>query len=404
MPDGSAGLLPGTGTLPGPMAAATLRGAEPGRRKAPRDLRLDVLRGACLVMIFINHVPGNDFEAWTSRNFGFSDAAEGFVMISGIAAGLAYSADFRAPMRLWHGLTRIWKRCWTLYLVQMLVTLAALAAVALAVKATGDSRILFENQMGWLWQRPLETLIALPLLLHQFDYLNILPLYILLLLASPVAMIGGWRWPWLVWAGAFAMWALFGITRTSLPLWPMEGNWFFNPMSWQVVFVTGLLIGIAQKDGRRLVPVRWWLQGLAGGYLVFSLVTVLWLDFSRGVGSTLWYLKDTVGFPWLFTDFDKSFLTAPRLLHILALTYVLSSFGWVRRVCGSRLLYPLAVLGRHALPVFAFGSVMAIGLQGLRHGLERDIALDGLLIGTGLALQFALAFAREHWPKPAAAR
>lgn len=401
MPDGSSGLArpslahgPAEGVAPPAPRDA-------GRTKAPRDLRLDVLRGLCLVTIFINHVPDNDFEAWTHRNFGFSDAAEGFVMISGIAAGLAYSSDFRAPMRLWQGLTRIWKRCWTLYLVQMLVTVAALAAAALAVRVTGDMRILFENQMGWLWHHPLETLIALPLLLHQFDYLNILPLYILLLLASPLALIGAWRAPWLTFGLSVAIWAGFGIPRIAPQLWPMGGNWFFNPFSWQVIFVTGLIIGVASKDGRRFVPVRLSLQLLSGGFLLFALVTTQWLDFSRGVGSTLWFLKDKVGVPWLFTDFDKSFLTAPRLLHILALTYFLSSLAIVRRICDSRLLHPLAVLGRHALPVFAFGSIMAIGLQGLRHSTERDVLLDGLLIGTGLALQFAFAFAQEHWPKPA---
>lgn len=70
-----------------------------------RDPRLDVLRGMALVMIFINHVPGNFWEDWTSRNFGFSDAAEGFVLMAGISAGLAYSTGFRVrwPGRAWPG-------------------------------------------------------------------------------------------------------------------------------------------------------------------------------------------------------------------------------------------------------------------------------------------------------------
>ena len=71
--------------------------ADPGHARTARDPRLDVLRGLCLVMIFINHVPGNALEVLTTRNFGFSDAAEGFVMMSGIAAGIAYGPDFRAP-------------------------------------------------------------------------------------------------------------------------------------------------------------------------------------------------------------------------------------------------------------------------------------------------------------------
>ena len=55
-----------------------------------RDSRLDVLRALALITIFINHVPGNPYEMFTSRNFGFSDATEAFVLISGIAVGLAY--------------------------------------------------------------------------------------------------------------------------------------------------------------------------------------------------------------------------------------------------------------------------------------------------------------------------
>ncbi|WP_411195703.1 OpgC domain-containing protein, partial [Rhizobium sp.] len=57
-----------------------------------RDTRLDVLRGVALIMIFINHVPGQIFEYVTTKNFGFSDAAEAFVLISGIAVGLAYGS------------------------------------------------------------------------------------------------------------------------------------------------------------------------------------------------------------------------------------------------------------------------------------------------------------------------
>ena len=67
---------------------------EPDMTQAPltgRDPRLDFFRGLCLAMIFINHVPGQIYETFTSRNFGFTDAAEGFVFMSGAAAGLAYS-------------------------------------------------------------------------------------------------------------------------------------------------------------------------------------------------------------------------------------------------------------------------------------------------------------------------
>jgi len=47
--------------------------------KPERDTRIDVLRALALLTIYIDHVPGTLFEHWTYKNFGFSDAAEGFV-------------------------------------------------------------------------------------------------------------------------------------------------------------------------------------------------------------------------------------------------------------------------------------------------------------------------------------
>jgi hypothetical protein len=55
-----------------------------------RDLRLDLYRGLGLWMIFLDHIP-DDVVGWlTLRNYGFSDAAEFFVFISGYLAGYIY--------------------------------------------------------------------------------------------------------------------------------------------------------------------------------------------------------------------------------------------------------------------------------------------------------------------------
>jgi len=64
--------------------------AEPGQR----DLRLDFFRGLSLLMIFIDHIPGNFLSHLTLHSIAFSDAAEVFVFISGYAAALAYGRLF----------------------------------------------------------------------------------------------------------------------------------------------------------------------------------------------------------------------------------------------------------------------------------------------------------------------
>ncbi len=371
----------------------------PVRVKSPRDPRLDVFRGLCLVMIFINHMPKNVFENYTSRNFGFSDAAEGFVLMSGIAAGLAYSLDFRAPMRLWTGFGRVWKRVWTLYMVHILTTMAALGAASAVAVFMGNSEVLFLNQMGWVFKDPLRTFIGLTLLTHQFGYVNILPLYLVLLAFAPLMLMAAWRKPLWLMAGAVALWFAAGYWRLSLPNYPSEGGWFFNPLAWQVIFITGLLTGVAMKDGRRFVPVRLWLQVLTGGFVLFAAVATQVPAVSKAMGNALWVTGETLHLPWFVTAFDKSFVTGPRLLHILALAYFVSTFPAVRRICATAFAKPFELLGRQALPVFALGSVLCIGFQGVKHALGDSVALDAGLLAVGLAAQFALAAVRQYWPK-----
>ena len=63
--------------------------SSPVARQA-RDLRLDFFRGLALWFIYLDHIPNNAVSWITLRNYGFSDAAEAFVFISGYAAAVAY--------------------------------------------------------------------------------------------------------------------------------------------------------------------------------------------------------------------------------------------------------------------------------------------------------------------------
>ena len=64
-----------------------------------RDPRIDVLRGVALMMIFADHLPGNPLSLITLRNFGFSDAAEVFVLLAGFSSMLAYGRISSATER-----------------------------------------------------------------------------------------------------------------------------------------------------------------------------------------------------------------------------------------------------------------------------------------------------------------
>ena len=356
-----------------------------------RDPRLDMFRGLALVMIFINHVPGTIYENFTSRNFGFSDAAEAFVFMSGLAAGLAYSGRFRSGP-LWLAVAKVWARARQLYYVHLTITLLSLAIFAGAALWFGLPDMLTKNNVSALFTKPLSVMVGIPLLTHQLGYLNILPLYMMLLLATPLFLYVGIRRPLLLLAGSIALWVIVGQLRINLPNFPNAGGWFFNPMAWQVLFVVGLLCGAAMKQGQRFVPRTKLLFALALGFVVLVL---LWVKFAPmgAVGRlTLRALSD-FGLPFYLTSFDKTFLALPRLSHAFALFYVLASIGAIRVFAQTRWAAPLRLLGRQGLAVFAAGTVLAMALQTIKAGIGSSPLSDGLLLATGLGLLLGLAWA-----------
>lgn len=396
----SAGLL-GPTWMRGIWADAAARDA--GGVPVGRDARLDMFRGLALVMIFVNHVPGTFYETLTNRNFGFSDAAEAFVYMSGLAAGLAYSGRFRTG-NLWAATTKVWARARQLYFVHISITMICIAIFAGAARWFGLTELLTTINLPALFQKPLSTLVGIPLLGHQLGYLNILPLYMTMLLVTPLVIWAGLRRPWLVLIASIALWAVAGQFRFNLPAFPNPGGWFFNPFSWQLLFVMGLLSGMAMKVGKRFIPYSPVLFGLATAFLVFVLLWMKVPPIGKTMNGTLGWLG-SVGVPFYFTAFDKTFLSAPRLLHAFALFYVLGNLPIMRRLADTAVVAPLRLMGRQGLAVFATCTVFSIFLQAVRARLEPDLLIDGLLLGGGLVLLVALAWVltkTQELGKPAA--
>ncbi len=364
--------------------------ADAGVPLAGRDARLDMFRGLALVMIFINHVPGNFYEEYTSRNYGFSDAAEAFVFMSGMAAGLAYSNGFRNGP-LWPAIARVWARARQLYFVHLSITLMALAIFAAAALWLGAAELLGRNNIGPIFAHPLEAMIGIPLLTHQLGYLNILPLYAMLLLATPLLIPVGLRWPLATLAGSVLVWVLAGQFRLNFPNYPVQGGWFFNPLSWQLLFVIGLLCGMAMKAGQRFVPRNRMVFSFLAAFLVFIYFWVKVPEIGDAGRQVLGALSK-LGLPFYVTWFDKTFVALPRLAHALALFYVLAYLTPVRWLAGTAIAAPLRLLGKHGLAIFATGTVLSLALQAVRLDMKPDPLVDGLMLGAGLLLLWGLAW------------
>jgi len=353
-----------------------------------RDTRIDVFRALALITIFINHIPGNVFEHLTHKNFGFSDAAEAFVLISGLAAGLAYGTRFVPGSMLILSLKAM-RRGAVLYITHIVITVAALAIFAAGAIWFAEPKLLDMINIGGVVGDVPRALVGLATLGHQLGYNNILPMYAAVMVMVPLFLLLGRISLSLMLAVSAAVWLVAGLWGIAPPNYPTMGVWFLNPLSWQFLFVIGLAVTLHVKRGGE-IPFNLPLYLVSAGYVLLSL---LWV---RG---SWWGLETVTGLPVLLSGFDKTFLSLPRLLHVLALAYLIAAVPLVSNLARLDLRSPLAVLGKHSLPVFVTGTLLAMVGQVLTTVYpEKGAFFDVTLIGTGLALQFALAFWLEFLP------
>lgn len=359
-----------------------------------RDPRLDFFRGLSLLMIYINHVPGTVYENFTSRNFGLSDAAEGFVFMSGCAAALAYGPKMKHGLN-WASVRKGWGRSWTLYLTHMFTTIWAIAIVSGAALWFGSSVMLEQQGYQVMGSDPLAFMIGIASLGHQLGYVNILPMYAVLMLGAPFLIRLGQRSPIGLLAASVGFWAFTGMTHFDLPNFPQEGGWFFNPFAWQMIFSFGILTGLALRHGRRFAPLKGWLIWVAAIWVAFCLVWVKSETIKTGIGEYVRHLRD-LGAPFFLVEFDKTYVSLPRFAHFIALAYLLSLPWGVPRFAASKAMAPVRLLGRHGLQVFAASTVLAIFSQAVKQVHPAGFGQDSVLILGGLALLWAFAWIRDR--------
>lgn len=361
-------------------------GAMPGNLPG-RDYRVDFWRGVALAMIFINHVPGTIFEQFTSRNFGFSDAAELFVFLAGFASAYAYGRLFMAGHRLVAAL-KAFRRAGVLYLVHATMTVLTVGLFAWAALAFGEGGYMTRIALNSFVTKPLETMIGFASLGHQLGYVNILPMYSALLLMLPLHLALAAIDRRLMLAFAVGLWFLVFPWRIDLPAYPLPGGWFFNPLAWQVIFAAGLYCGLNRIEKGVSVPYRPWLYGAA---LAFALAAFVTLRFEG------WSWWTSLPLPDLLTTFDKTYVGLPRLLHVLAIAYLFANAAADSPFSRITRSNPFTMLGRHSLPVFAVGTMLSLMAQTYKFGTEPYVPRDAVIILGGLAILFALARYLDWW-------
>ena len=112
---------------------------------AGRDLRLDLFRGLALWLIFVDHIPSNIVNWITIRNYGFSDAAEIFVFISGYTAAFVYGRTME-QRGIVVASARILKRAWTVYVAHVFIFVIFMAEIAYLTRS--DCTIASAGMLG----------------------------------------------------------------------------------------------------------------------------------------------------------------------------------------------------------------------------------------------------------------
>lgn len=345
-----------------------------------RDTRIDVIRAIALMMIFIDHVPGQVFEHATIKNFGFSDAAEAFVLISGMSVALAYGRRFNSGKQ-GECAMQLGKRAWKLYVVHILLTAATLAIFAGGAALFSYPMLLKQINIAPVVENLQAGIPALALLGHQLGYNNILPLYSALLLMAPLFLWAEARSPRALLAASIALWLAAGVFRIAPPNMLDDNVWFLNPLSWQLIFVIGLVSVMHVKRGGTISrnPL---LIAVAAAYVI---VSALWITLQW------WHIDISFGLPAVLTGFDKTFLSLPRLLHCLALAYLIVAVAPLSRLLRLPMDHMLAVTGRHALPVFAAGTVLSMIGQVLMIVYDDAPLLGPFFVVAGVSALFALS-------------
>jgi hypothetical protein len=336
-----------------------------------RDLRVDFFRGVALILIFIDHIPGNAFAKATLTNFGFADAAEIFVLLAGYAAFLAYAKAFEQGWG--HGLAKIALRIRDLYVAHLLVLIVGVAGLAVAARMF-QNPVYFEHvNLIPFNVDPAGAIGRALILLYQPGYMNILPLYMLLLLWLP-ALIWLMRIDIALALGvSAALWAASGLLQFNLPSYPDTYGWIFNPFAWQFLFTLGAVIAAQPTRQRSVHPSSSWLFWTAVAYVLIAFVVAA--PWTKLPG-----LSDARLVADFRTDLSKQYLSVWRVVHVVALAHITTSLVSPRANWLSRTWARLVInCGQHSLPIFCLSIILSLaGFVALVEG------------GHGLILQTAV--------------
>ena len=366
-----------------------------------RRLELDALRGLMLVWIALTHLP-TAASAYVNQPFGSVSAAEGFIFLSALFTGRIY---FRlAEHDGYRVMTRnLWARTLRLYFYHALL-LAFAFSVAVPIASRGNRPGLHNLLDFYFMAGPKQSIIEAALLIYRPPLLDILPMYIIFLMLTSVALLLARRIGWKPILGvSFAFWGLaqFGFRGaehnfmmryipTHIPLNEMGS---FDLWAWQFLWIAGVWIGVRWAQNN--LPIEDWANRAV---IPAALIALAFFVLRRAIAH---------GFQLGASEFlfDKWHLGSLRLIDFAAVAALLIAWQSVLKPLAIR---PLVMMGQSSLQVFCvhllfcFAGLTLMGNASMLNGW-RQIAL---LTATFTAMMATAIFFRksegkhERQPKP----
>ncbi len=365
----------------------------PLSRAVERDLRLDLFRGMGLWMIFLDHIP-HDVVAWlTLRNYGFSDAAEFFVFISGYLAGYIYGPIVRGGQFL-AATKRLAMRAWQMYVAHIMLFLLFTAQIARTVRKFDNPMYEDEFNVHNFLQHP-DVLIGQALSLRYKPVnLDVLPLYISLVLASPLILWCLVRRPNWTLAASAVLYVLARWFDWNLASYPPGTTWYFNPFAWQLMFVFAAWCGVGGVAKLQFVIQSRVALVVAVAWIVFAfLIVMTWHSAFLESLVPKWMIK-------AIYPIDKTDLDMLRFTHFLALALVVTRYlprNWAPLT--SKWLRPLILCGQHSLPIFCFGVFLSFGAHWILMQYTRGVWEQLVVSGAGILIMIAAAWLLDRAAK-----
>ncbi len=340
----------------------------------------------------LTHLPTHA-SFYSNQTLGLVSAAEGFIYLSALLCGRVFGRKLTEEgfRSVFHRLGSRAARLYSYHLLLLAVAFTFVARVAVHTKQPS-----LQGLVDFYLAHPFRGVVASIILIYRPPLLDILPMYILFLLATPFILWAGAHWGWrpivfgsiLIWAGAqLGLRAAFyaGFIRVTHLDIPFSALGAFDLFAWQLLWAVGLWIGSGRPDILAMKPHPRLAVAGAGAIAVFFLIARY---------TSLWTTLNSQSFDILSS---KWHLGALRLLNFTALAILFSAFQpaiakWIGRG-------PLVLLGQASLEVFCAHLLIcfaALALVGDGNGLP--VLSQLAIIACSLLFLYAVAkmFSKER--------